>query len=111
MAQKTNEEKYLEWLDREESVVGIDAVMRAATDMKEAVKLLEHELGYTPTERQAAVFQEAGMTRYEALPSIGVYHEREFHPEWQGYQSVYRDITTGRFVARSDVESALFFMR
>lgn len=111
MATKTPEEKYLEWLDREEEQVGIDTIMRAATDMQEAIKLLEQELGYTPTEKQLAAFQGAGMTRYEALPSIGVYHEREFHPEWQGYQSVYRDIMTGRFVSRLDVESALFMLR
>jgi len=111
MASKTPEEKYLEWLDREEDVVGVDAIMRAATDVQEAIKLLERELGYTPTENQVAAFQGAGFTRYEALPSIGVYFQRDYHPEWQGYQSVYRDIATGRFVAKSDVESALFYQR
>lgn len=111
MPKKTQEEHYLEWLDREEEQVGIDAVMRASKDYQEAIKLLEQELGYTPTERQLEVFQSAALTRYELLPSIGVYFDREFHPEWQGYQSIYRDLITERYVSRSDVEAALFMIR
>jgi len=107
----TTEERYLEWLDREENIFGIDAIMRAGTDIGEAVKLLEQELGYTPTEKQVAAFRDTAFGKYEALPSIGVYYQRDFHPEWQGSQSTYRDIMTGRFVSRADVESALFQMR
>jgi len=105
------EERYLEWLDREESIVGIDAIMRAGMDVGEAIKLLEKELGYTPTEKQLGAFQETAFGKYEALPSVGVYYQRDWHPEKQGYQSTYRDTMTGRFVSRSDVEAALFELR
>ena len=100
-------EKYLEWLSREEELLGIDATARASTDVEAARRLLYSEIGYEPSESQISAFMEAGMTRYEQLPQIGVTYAREWHPEFQGYESTFRDIATGRYVARTDVMAAL----
>lgn len=95
----------MEWLQREEEVVGFDATVRASVDMEEARRLLFGELGFEPTEAQLGAFQQAGIARYEMLPQLGVTHAMEEH--WWGYQSTYRDIVTGRYVKPEDVVSAL----
>lgn len=101
----TPPEDLLEWLLREEEKLGAERVSRATMDIEEAKRLLEEELGPDYTEAQATAFQEAGMLAYEKLPQVGASFERLVMP-W-GYQSVYRDVITGRYVSREDVWSAL----
>lgn len=102
---KEPEERYLEWMEREEEMVGFDWCVRASEDVEEARKLLYSELGYEPTEAQTKSFMEAGVRRYEQLPALGVRHGM-VEMKW-GYQSTYRDIITGRYIKAADVVSAL----
>jgi len=104
---KAPQEKYLEWLSREEELLGIDETARASTDVEAARRLLYSEIGYEPTESQVTAFMGAGVERYEQLPQVGAYYAREWHPEFQGYESVFRDVTTGRYMARTDIIAAL----
>lgn len=99
------EERYLEWLEREEEVLGLDAIIRASTDIEEARRLLFDELGYEPTGSQLDAFMGAGMMKYQQLPEIGVGFERIEHV-W-GYQPTYRDLLTSRFISRTTVEQAI----
>ncbi len=92
-------------LEREEEAVGFDWCVRASEDIEEARRLLYSELGYEPTDAQVSTFMEAGVRRYEQLPALGVRHSMV--EMWWGKQSTYRDIVTGRYVASSDVVSAL----
>lgn len=99
------EERYLEWLDREEQVLGIGVTMRASTDIEDAKQLLWRELDYEPKDWQVQPFFEAMQVKYQILPRIDVGFERIEHA-W-GYQSTYRDLITGRFVSRRDVETTI----
>jgi len=49
------------------------------------------------------------MMRYDELPAIGVSYGR-IEQSW-GYQPVYRDIVTGRYVSGESVRAALSFLR
>lgn len=102
---KGAEERYLEWLEREEEAVGLTSVIGASTDIEAARALLYEELGYEPTDAQLDAFMGAGRMKYEVLPDAGVSFGR-VEQVW-GMQSVYRDIKTGRFVSRTFVEEAL----
>lgn len=97
---KTPEERYMEWLQREEELYGVDAMQRATTDMEEMKKLLRQELGYEPSETQVSAMTSVGRTRYEALPEVKVTTAR-FERPW-GYQQTYRDVTTGRFISYAE---------
>ena len=99
------EERYLEWLEREEEVLGLDAIIRASTDIEKARRLLFDELGYTPTDMQLDAFMGAGYVKFEALPEIGVRFAREEHA-W-GYEPVYKDLITGQYTSRKAVEQAM----
>lgn len=101
----TPEEDLLGWLEREEESLGFSDIQDALGDIEKARLLLYDELGYDITESQFEALQRASMLRYEELPSIGVSYGR-IEQAW-GYQSTYRDITTGRFVSAEDVFSLL----
>jgi len=90
-------ERYMEWLEREEERLGISAVGRATVDIEEAKRMLYEELGYEPTEGQLSTFMEFGKARYEIMPEVGVTSYRFERP--YGYQIVYRDVFTGRFMS------------
>lgn len=102
---KEPEERYLEWLTREEERVGLSATLRATEDIEYARVLLYDELGYEPTESQLSTFMGSGAVRFEQLPTLGVSYKMEEH--WWGFQSTYRDVVTGRYVKVTDVYSAL----
>lgn len=99
------EDKYMEWLEREEEVLGLDTTVRTVGDLEYASTLLEEELGYTPTEKQLDAFMGAAQSKYESLPQIGV-TPVVIERNW-GSQVVYRDIISGRFVSYDDIKSAL----
>lgn len=99
------EERYLEWLTREEEEVGLDKMLRGTTDFASARKLLIEELEIDPTEPRIRGLVEWGTARYEYLPQLGVRHEMV--EMWWGSQSTYRDIVTGRYVPAADVMAAL----
>lgn len=94
---KTPEERYMEWLQREEELWGIDEMQRATTDIERLRELLYEELGYEPTASQLSSFMEFGKARYEIMPEVGATTTRFLRP--YGYQQVYRDIPTGRFIS------------
>ncbi|GAI51971.1 unnamed protein product [marine sediment metagenome] len=99
----------MEWLDREEEIVGLDAVMRGTVDEKTLRELLYEELGYEPTEGQLGAWQQAGQAKFEQLPQVGVAFERleqVVAGQVWGYRPAYRDITTGRFISLDDVMAA-----
>lgn len=105
----TPEEDLLAWLEREEERLGFTTVDDALTDISKARTLFYEELGYDMTEEQFSGLKQAIFTRYEELPSIGVSFTR-FEQKW-GYQEVYRDVITGRFVGKADVWSLLATIR
>lgn len=101
----TPPEDLLEWLLREEENLGVDVVERATLDMEAARELLYRELGYEIKDEHARAFMEAGRLKYEKLPEVSI--SFECLPQPWGYQSVYRDIATGRFIKREDVSAAI----
>ena len=105
----TPEEDLLGWLEREEERLGFTGVEEGLTDIEKARSMLYDELGYDVTEEQYGGLKQAQELRYEELPVIGLSHHR-VEEDW-GYQSVYRDIVTGRFVSRTDVEGLLGLIR
>lgn len=98
-------ERYLEWLDREEEILGIGVTIGATADMEAARELLKRELGDYPTGAQLEAFMEAGAMKYKQMPEIGVSFQRIEHV-W-GKQSIYRDVETGQFVSGTYVQEAL----
>jgi len=105
----TPEEDLLAWLEREEERLGFTAVDDGLSDIDKARDLLYDELGYDVTEDQFRGLQNALTTRYEEFPAVGVGYSR-IEQMW-GYQPVYRDITTGRFISGESVRAALDFLR
>lgn len=105
----TPEEDLLGWLEREEERLGFTSIDDALSDIQKARDLFYDELGYDITDEQFRALGNALTTRYEELPAIGVTYARIEQP-W-GYQPVYRDIVTGRFVAGVDVRAALGTLR
>ena len=102
-----DDEKYLEWLDREEDVLGLDAMMFGSESKDNMFLLLKQELGYEPTDSQVNSMFDAATQRYEIMPEVEVSYDRIWHPEHLGYQSTYRDTTTGRFISRADVQARI----
>jgi len=105
----TPEEDLLGWLEREEERLGFSTMQDGLTDIELARQLLYDELGYDLTEAQFESLTHASMLRYEELPSIGVSYGRAEQP-W-GWQDIYRDVVTGRFVSAEDVYSLLATIR
>lgn len=101
----TPPEDLLEWLMREEELVGVGAMQRGTFDVESARRLLEKELEIEVTESRITAVLEWGQTRYEALPAVGVLPSR-FERPW-GFQMVYRDVTTGKFISYATVKSKL----
>ena len=108
MATQTGE-AYLDWLEREEERLGFAAIDTGLTDIDKARDLFYEELGYDMTEGQFEALKGAVTTRYEELPSIGVSYGR-IEQAW-GYQETFRDIITGKFVAKADVFDLLTTIR
>lgn len=90
-------ERYVEWLQREEELWGIDKMQRVTTDIEEARAFLYGELGYEAKESQLSGFMEFGKARYEIMPEVGITTTRFLRP--YGYQQTYRDVATGRFTS------------
>ena len=105
----TPEEDLLAWLEREEERLGFTSIDDALSDIHKARDLFYDELGYDVTDEQFGGLNQALTTRYEELPAIGVSYSR-IEQAW-GYQPVYRDITTGRFISGGDVRSGLATLR
>lgn len=105
----TPEEDLLGWLEREEERLGFTTIEDALSDIERARMLFYDELGYDITDAQFQGLKDAQYLRYDELPSVGVSYAR-FEQTW-GYQNVYRDIVTGRFVSASDVWSLLATIR
>jgi len=105
----TPEEDLLAWLEREEERLGFTSVDDAMEDIQRARDLFYDELGYDVTDSQFIGLQDALTIRYTELPSIGVAYSR-VEQAW-GYQPIYRDTVTGRFISGSDVRSALSTLR
>lgn len=102
---KAPEERYMEWLIRVEEEFGLAATQRGTLEIEEARRLLYEELGFEPTESQVSSFMMFGKARYEIMPEIGIMSYR-FERPW-GYQMVYRDIPTGRFISYPEVTERL----
>lgn len=101
MATKTNEERYMEWLGREEDTLGMETTERATADYDEMRRLLYDELGYEPSGAQIDALMSAGEMRYELLPLTST--QAKTFERWWGRQTTYRDVVTGRFVSKEDV--------
>lgn len=98
-------EEMMQWLDREEEVLGIDVLTRATTDVEAARELLYSELGYEPTSKQLSGFMEIAGERYEKMPELGIMHETIWHPKFTYYQPVWR--VKGRFASVAEVRGLL----
>jgi hypothetical protein len=102
---KSKEERYLEWLEREEESLGLDTMLMVSEDIDYARQLLWQELGYEPTEAQLDAFTATANIKYAILPDVGVHYER-IEQAW-GFQPTYRDISTGRFISRDEALSRI----
>ncbi len=105
----TPEEDLLAWLEREEERLGFTAVAVGLSDIESARNLFYEELGYDMVDGQFEGLREAMVTKYEEFPSLGISFSRREYPG--GFQSVYRDKATGRFIALADVQSLLETIR
>ena len=105
----TPEEDLMAWLEREEERLGFTSVDDGLSDISKARDLFYDELGYDITDDQFKGLGNALNTRYTELPAIGVNYSR-IEQSW-GYQPVYRDLITGRFVSGADVSAALDILR
>ena len=105
----TPEEDLLGWLEREEERLGFTSIDDGLTDIAKARALFYDELGYDVTDDQFKGLKDALTMRYEEFPSISISYSR-VEQAW-GYQPVYRDSVTGRFVSGADVRSALTTLR
>jgi len=100
----TPPEDLLQWLEREEQILGFTAVDDALYDLAEAQKLFYDELGYDLTEAQFSALGEASALRYEYFPEAGVSYTRTFREDYQGWQDLYRYAPTGQFI---NIEQAM----
>ena len=102
---KTTEERYLEWLDREEENLGADYMERATLDVDTFRQMLKDEL--TPEAMGGAIDKliDAADTKYRDYAAISVSFER-LERAW-GTQPAYRDLITGKYVSGSDVAAAV----
>lgn len=107
----TPEEDLLGWLEREEEHLGFTSVEDGLSDVQKARDLFYDELGYDITDAQFQGLKDASFLRYDELPSISTSYEKIYQPAWGGFQDVYRDTITGRFVAKADVYSLLGTIR
>lgn len=105
----TPEDDLLGWLEREEERLGFSSVDDGLSDISKARAMFYDELGYDMTDDQFSGLKDASFLRYEELPSIGVSFDL-FEQPW-GYQKVYRDTVSGRFVPGGDVFSLLKTIR
>lgn len=105
----TPEEDLLAWLDREEQRLGLTGIETALSDVSKARQMFYDELGYDITDGQFTGLRSALESRYEELPAIGIEYARYEH-SW-GFQPMYRDIVSGRFVSAGDVAASLSFYR
>ena len=101
----TPEEDLLAWLEREEENLGFDLVQEALGDLERARQLFYEELGYDMTDDQFNALSGASTLRYEEMPAVGIDYGR-IEQTW-GFQPVYRDLMTGRFVSKQDAFSLL----
>uniref|UniRef100_A0A6M3M2R5 Uncharacterized protein n=1 Tax=viral metagenome TaxID=1070528 RepID=A0A6M3M2R5_9ZZZZ len=104
---ETPPEKLMGWLTREEEEFGLTGAIERTIDPEACRRMLAEELGYSPTEAQVGLMNEAARFKYEALPEIGVTPQMFTRP-W-GQQVTYRDIATGRFISRDVVETRFMF--
>lgn len=94
----TPEEDLLAWLDREETLYGFSALDDALQDIETARSLFYKELGYDLNEEQFEALSRSLTLRYEEFFEVNVAYQR-VEQAW-GYQPIYRDTTTGRFISR-----------
>lgn len=105
----TPEEDLLAWLEREEERLGFTSVEDGLSDIAKARDLFFDELGYDITDSQFVGLRDAQYLRYDELPAIGMSYGR-IEQSW-GFQETYRDVITGRFVAKVDVFDLLATIR
>lgn len=105
----TPEEDLLAWLDREEENVGLADIEAGLQDIDIARRMFYDELGYDMTEAQFIGLKTALDLRYAEFPAVSVSYTR-VEQAW-GYQPVYRDVVTGRFVSKENVEAAVSYLR
>lgn len=106
----TDPEELMEWLLREEEILGATETERMIADIELMKERLAEELGYIPSDAQVEALQQAGLLAYERMPEIGIHFERipirKARPEL-GLRPAYRDIATGEFAAKEDVWAAI----
>lgn len=97
---------FLEWLMREEEEFGLTGAIERTIDPEACRRMLQEELHYKfpkeVSEAQVKAMYETARYKYETLPEIAARPELYVRP-W-GKQVTYRDIPTGRFIGREEVE-------
>jgi len=102
---KDPEERYLEWLDREEEKLGTDFMERATFDVDTFRTMLKDELTPEALAGNVQAILDAAETKYRDLGGVGAMFDRLQHA-W-GSQPIYRDLTTGRFISRDEINRRL----
>lgn len=94
---KTSEERYMEWLVREEEEKGVGWAQRHTMDYELARDKLREELPYEPHESQIEAIMKWGRARYEILPEVGIITFKA--PHFAGWHMGYYDVTTKRITS------------
>lgn len=94
---KEPQERYMEWLSRKEEELGVGRLMGFLADWEACEAELSEEAGRRVEFHEVEAFMTWGKARYEVMPEVGVTSYR-FERPW-GFQMVYRDILTGRFMS------------
>lgn len=101
----TPEEDLLALLDRLEEKLGADYMERATFDIDTFRKMLEDQLTPEALAGDMQVIIDAADTKYRELAEWGLRFERIEHA-W-GWQPAYRDLETGRFISREEMNRRL----
>jgi hypothetical protein len=99
------EERYLEWLDREEEKLGADFMERATFDIDTFRQMLADELTPEALAGNIQAIIDTADTKYRDLGEVGLSFER-IKQAW-GYQPAYRDLETGQFISREEMNRRL----
>jgi len=101
----SNEEDLLSFLDRLEEKLGADFMERATFDVGIFQKMLKDELTPGLLEGNVQAIIDAADTKYRDLGEVGLSFER-IKQAW-GTQPIYRDLETGRFINREEMNRRL----
>jgi len=107
---KTPDEKYQEWLEREEERFGADYMSDATFDEAHFRSMLKDELSDPAMSGNVQGFLQAAHFKYQVLPTVGVRFTnlpQAAKGKIWGTRPAYRDIVTGQFIKKERLDELL----